>query len=68
MLAHKGIVRAARATLDARAALLEEALAANPGYKLVLTGHSLGAGTAIIITLLLHVARGAIVPSGLFKL
>lgn len=53
--AHKGMVQAARIVLtrlnETRA--LAEACASRPGYGLVITGHSLGAGTAVVLAALL---------------
>ncbi|XP_063858266.1 diacylglycerol lipase-beta-like isoform X4 [Scylla paramamosain] len=54
-MAHKGMVIAARSVLtrldDSRA--LNEACSSRPGYGLVITGHSLGAGTAVVVAALL---------------
>ncbi|XP_042236412.1 diacylglycerol lipase-beta-like isoform X2 [Homarus americanus] len=55
-LAHKGMVQAARFVLrrldETRA--LAEAFAARSGYGLVITGHSLGAGTAVVLASLMR--------------
>jgi len=51
--AHKAMLISARGVLEKTRATLEEALKANPGYALIVTGHSLGAGTAILCSLLL---------------
>lgn len=55
-MAHKGMVQAAKFVLrrleETRA--LTEALAARSGYGLVITGHSLGAGTAVVLAALMR--------------
>ena len=43
----KGALKILKVTKDVLIKLLEE----HPTYKLVVTGHSLGAGTAVLITL-----------------
>ncbi|CAE7426651.1 Dagla, partial [Symbiodinium necroappetens] len=55
LLAHKAMLASARAVLERTRSALNEALKENPGYSLVITGHSLGAGTAILCTILLNV-------------
>ncbi|CAE7476289.1 DAGLA [Symbiodinium pilosum] len=55
--AHKAMLASARAVLERTRPALNEALRENPGYSLVVTGHSLGAGTAILCTVLLSVAQ-----------
>ena len=52
-LVHKGILRAAKSIWDGTRDTIMQALESNPGYKLVVTGHSLGAGTAGMLGLLL---------------
>jgi len=54
-VAHEGIAASARNVLLRIEADLRAALAEHPTYKLVLTGHSLGGGTAILATYLLLV-------------
>jgi len=49
--AHKGILIGAKRILSKVADEIVSSLAQNPGYNLVITGHSLGAGTAELITL-----------------
>ncbi|KAL1520992.1 hypothetical protein AB1Y20_022549 [Prymnesium parvum] len=56
--AHAGMARMARAVWAAAAEAVLELLAAHPTYTLVLTGHSLGAGTAALLTLFLFHERG----------
>nr|XP_027221263.1 sn1-specific diacylglycerol lipase beta-like isoform X2 [Penaeus vannamei] len=55
-LAHKGMVHAAkfvqRKLEETRA--LREGLASRPGYGVVITGHSLGAGTAVVLAALMR--------------
>lgn len=53
--AHEGMLRTARLFIHAHLAMLVDALAAAPpGTRLELCGHSLGAGVAILVTLMLH--------------
>ncbi|KAJ7523940.1 hypothetical protein O6H91_18G069400 [Diphasiastrum complanatum] len=52
--AHSGMLAAARSFMDSEASTLQDILIANEGYKLVLVGHSLGAGTASLLCMLLH--------------
>ena len=49
--AHRGILRGATRIMKQGKEVLREALEKHPGYRLVITGHSLGAGTAILITM-----------------
>ena len=56
--APSGMVASARELLARVRDQLKELLQGNPTYKLVLTGHGLGAGTAVLLTyLLLHLRR-----------
>jgi hypothetical protein len=55
--AHRGIAHAARVIFESTRSILSSALAARPGWRLVVTGHSLGAGTAILYTVLTLQAR-----------
>ena len=49
--AHRGILRGATRIMKEGGEALKEALETHPGYRLVITGHSLGAGTAVLITM-----------------
>ena len=49
--AHRGILRGATRIMKQGREVLQEALENYPGYRMVITGHSLGAGTAILITM-----------------
>eukprot|EP00933_Yihiella_yeosuensis_P021231 TRINITY_DN16855_c0_g1_i2.p1 TRINITY_DN16855_c0_g1~~TRINITY_DN16855_c0_g1_i2.p1 ORF type:complete len:484 (+),score=114.20 TRINITY_DN16855_c0_g1_i2:192-1454(+) len=51
---HQAILAAAKEVLNRTRPTLNEALAANPGFGVVVTGHSLGAGTAVVCTLILQ--------------
>mmetsp|Transcript_97517 Transcript_97517/g.173663 ORF Transcript_97517/g.173663 Transcript_97517/m.173663 type:complete len:479 (-) Transcript_97517:37-1473(-) len=50
---HQAILVSARTVLERTKESLTAALAKNPGFGVVITGHSLGAGTAILCALLL---------------
>ena len=49
--AHSGILTGAKRILDRAGHLITAALMLHPGYALTLTGHSLGAGTAELLTM-----------------
>eukprot|EP00747_Dinoflagellata_sp_TGD_P030554 gnl/TRDRNA2_/TRDRNA2_134712_c0_seq2.p1 gnl/TRDRNA2_/TRDRNA2_134712_c0~~gnl/TRDRNA2_/TRDRNA2_134712_c0_seq2.p1 ORF type:complete len:542 (+),score=104.87 gnl/TRDRNA2_/TRDRNA2_134712_c0_seq2:95-1720(+) len=51
--AHQAMLAAAQQVLQKTRSTVEMALAANKGFGLLVTGHSLGAGTAILCALLL---------------
>eukprot|EP00933_Yihiella_yeosuensis_P022655 TRINITY_DN17808_c0_g1_i1.p1 TRINITY_DN17808_c0_g1~~TRINITY_DN17808_c0_g1_i1.p1 ORF type:complete len:479 (+),score=100.68 TRINITY_DN17808_c0_g1_i1:221-1657(+) len=53
--AHQAMLASARAVLEKTRLQIEQALESNPGFSMIVTGHSLGAGTAILCTLLLSV-------------
>ncbi|XP_048408069.1 diacylglycerol lipase-beta isoform X1 [Stegostoma tigrinum] len=61
-LAHKGIIQAARyiykKLIDDE--ILTQAFSVVPEYKLVITGHSLGAGAASILAIMLHASFPAL--------
>ncbi|GMS87447.1 hypothetical protein PENTCL1PPCAC_9622, partial [Pristionchus entomophagus] len=52
---HRGMLRTARYIFDTlrKKSVLEDLYVLNPGYQLVVCGHSLGAGVASLLTLLL---------------
>lgn len=54
---HAGMVRAARCVWSALEAPTLQLLARHPGFSLVLTGHSLGGGTASLLCILLNFER-----------
>lgn len=49
---HFGMLAAARWIRERTAPDLKQALAANPGYSLKIIGHSLGGGTAAMLTMM----------------
>ena len=49
--AHRGILSGANRIMTEGKETLKKAFEQHPDYRLVLTGHSLGAGTAILISL-----------------
>eukprot|EP01113_Clastostelium_recurvatum_P018954 TRINITY_DN2233_c0_g1_i2.p1 TRINITY_DN2233_c0_g1~~TRINITY_DN2233_c0_g1_i2.p1 ORF type:complete len:697 (-),score=160.26 TRINITY_DN2233_c0_g1_i2:176-2266(-) len=53
---HAGMFKCAENKLDKLAGTLVTALARHPGYRLVVVGHSLGAGVASLFTLLFNAA------------
>lgn len=57
--AHSGILSAARWILSNENDTLQVLLSENPGYKLILAGHSLGAGAACLLTYLLRESVGS---------
>ena len=55
---HFGMLAAARWLKDQVATRIEAALRANPGYQLYIIGHSLGGGTAAMLTMMLRESGG----------
>lgn len=51
---HSGMLGAAKWLLEKEGRLLKNLLTDNPGYTLVLTGHSLGGGVAALLAMLIH--------------
>ena len=51
--AHAGMLKAATRLLEAVMPTVRAALSSHPGYRLVLTGHSLGGGLAALLAMLL---------------
>ena len=49
--AHRGILSGANRIMTEGKETLKKAFEENPDYRLVITGHSLGAGTGILISL-----------------
>ena len=60
--AHKGILNGARLILSKVSVTLTETLSQFSGYSLVVTGHSLGAGTAELITM--ELLSSNVLPAG----
>ncbi|XP_024539564.1 uncharacterized protein LOC112349404 [Selaginella moellendorffii] len=56
--AHSGMLAAARWLMDNETTCLRDLLVANPEYRFVLVGHSLGAGTAALLCMLLRDCDG----------
>jgi len=56
-VAHDGILRSAFAVLGHVSTRLVDILQDHPGFKLVVTGHSLGGGVALILALLLKAGQ-----------
>ena len=49
--AHEGMLKASRTIMQESSETLQQAFETYPDYKLVVTGHSLGAGCSILISL-----------------
>lgn len=58
-LTHEGMLRGARSVLERALSLIRTALLERPDFELVCAGHSLGAGTAALVALLLREGEGA---------
>lgn len=55
--AHEGIAFAAKTIYESTREILEKEFVKHPGYTLMITGHSLGAGTAMLYTILVNYER-----------
>lgn len=55
--AHAGMARMAKAIYEKRVDTILQALRENPEFDLVITGHSMGAGVAALLTLFLYAQR-----------
>lgn len=62
--AHRGIMRGTKEVLEKAGPELRKALGECPGYRLYLTGHSLGAGTALLATMELMRNKTKYLPEG----
>jgi hypothetical protein len=49
--AHRGILGGSLKVISESGPVLKKALELNPGYRLMITGHSLGAGTAVLVAM-----------------
>jgi hypothetical protein len=66
-VAHGGILTGARNILEKAGPILKNALQENPTYHLIITGHSLGAGTAILATMCILSGESETVDSSKVK-
>lgn len=57
--AHAGMLLAAKQKFKDLMPLLLETLKRNPGYGLIIVGHSLGAGTAALLSALIYSGKSA---------
>ena len=64
--AHSGIVRSSQRILAESGQILKKAFEIYSGYRFVITGHSLGGGTAILTTMLV-LSRNDIVDTEKIK-
>ena len=55
--AHRGILKGSQKIMKEAQGTLELAFQTHPDHKLVITGHSLGAGTAVLITMKIKKSR-----------
>ena len=60
--AHRGILKGSQKIMKEAQNTLQSAFEAYPDYKLVVTGHSLGAGTAVLITMGILKQQYPVVP------
>ena len=51
--AHQGILKGARLILDQVLGKIGDQLSDHPDYSVVVTGHSLGGGTAVLVTMIM---------------
>jgi hypothetical protein len=65
--AHGGILTGARNILEKAEPILKKALQNNPTYQLVVTGHSLGAGTAVLASMCMMSGEKHIVEASKIK-
>ena len=61
--AHSGILRGAKKILRMTKPILTDLLNQYPEYSLVVTGHSLGAGTAILISMEVMLGQNQLVAA-----
>merc|ERR1711953_1330962 len=62
--AHRGILKGSRKIMKESQETLKAAFQSHPDHKLVITGHSLGAGTAVLITMGILKNLYSVVPKG----
>jgi len=62
--AHRGILKGSQKIMKEAQGTLESAFQTHPDHKLVITGHSLGAGTAVLITMGILKKQYPVVPKG----
>ena len=60
---HKGMLDSAREILNQSIKVLQKAFEDHPDYRLVITGHSLGAGTAVLIAMSILTGKTIIDPN-----
>lgn len=60
--AHSGMLRAARWLFENEGHILQSLLTEHLGYKLVVTGHSLGAATGGLLAMIIHATDGWFIP------
>uniref|UniRef100_A0A7S2S6E4 sn-1-specific diacylglycerol lipase n=1 Tax=Mucochytrium quahogii TaxID=96639 RepID=A0A7S2S6E4_9STRA len=62
--AHSGMLQGAKNVLKESGSMLKSLLEKYPKHELFITGHSLGAGSALLVTLLLRIGYMSVVPDG----
>lgn len=60
---HRGIVNAAHFALATQGSTVRQALERHPGYKLVVTGQSLGGGIALVLSMLIGQTHPDLLPT-----